>query len=251
MTKVFLILLLFCCELAVAQSDTLIIYLAKDGHETTSDSAHNFTKLYRNGNTWHGKDYYSKTNMLRSEGDYAENNLKKPVGDFKVFTEKGTLDYIASYTEGTMTEINCFYKNGAKRSWATFDEKGVIKQKGWDEAGKEIKNFVVMRYAHYKGGNEGWNRYLMKNMNRQVALEAGAPVGQYTVQISFLVTPEGAVTKAKALSVPPQCKPCAAEALDVVRNSKDWEPAIRNNEPVEFPTIQPFTFVVPEVKGKK
>lgn len=146
-----------------------------------------------------------------------------------------------------------FYKNGKKRSWIVYGEKGTNQQKGWDEEGKEIKSFVVEREATFKGGLEGWRKFVEKHLNANVAVDAGAPAGKYEVKVQFVISKDGDVTNVKAVSAPSACKPCGGEAMSVISNSPQWEHAVQNNEPVLYQAIQYVTFVVEEDKkrGKK
>ncbi len=54
------LLCLFICVSAYchAQSDTTLVFFAKDGHETTPDSGYTQIKFYKQNNVWHGKEYY-------------------------------------------------------------------------------------------------------------------------------------------------------------------------------------------------
>ncbi len=250
MKQTILFLFVFLYNFCFAQTDTSILYYAKDGHETTKDSTYNFIKFYKQNNVWHGKDYYLYNGVLKSEGDYADKSAKTPLGNFNNYNEKGELDYSASYNNGKSTEATYYYKNGAKKSWITRDEKGVSQQKGWDEAGKEIKNFIVTREAQFKGGLIGWRKYLEKNLDANVASDAGAPPGEYQVIVSFKVSPEGNTSHVKATLVPAKCKVCANEAVRVIINSREWEPAIWQNQPVEYEAQQSITFAVIDEKKK-
>ncbi len=238
------------CNFCLAQSDTSIVYLAKDSHETNKDSAYTFIKFYKQNNVWHGQDYYFKSGQLKSEGDYADKSVKIPIGNFNNYSETGKLDFTASYNNGKPTEITYYYKSGSKKSWVVFDNKGVSQQKGWDESGRQIKNFIVAREASFKGGPAGWRKYLEKNLNANVATDAGAPPGQYTVEVTFKVSAQGYTSNVKAKSVPTLCKPCGGEAVRVILNSRGWEPAIMQNEPVDYFAEQHITFIVLEDKKK-
>jgi antitoxin component YwqK of YwqJK toxin-antitoxin module len=234
-----------------AQSDTTIIYVSKEGQLTSKDSAYSFVRFFKQNNLWHGMDYYIKNSLLKSEGNYADKNLNTPVGKFNNYSVTGKLDFTASYNNGKPVEATYYYPSGKKKSIVIFDEKGPKEQKGWDESGKEIKNYVVMSDATFKGGTEKWKKYLEKNVDGNVAVDAGAPVGEYTVEVTFKVSSQGNIINAKTKSVPTLCKPCGKEAIRVVLNSPEWQPAIRQNEPVDFLVSQSITFVVSEVKKKK
>lgn len=242
----------FTCSFSFGQSDTTLVYYNKDGRETTKDSAFARMQFYKQGNMWHGKEYFTKTGIVKSEGNYAEKNVTTPVGDFDNFSEDGKLDFKASYNNGKLLERTYYHKNGAKKSKITLTDKGIQSQKGWDKDGKEIPGYVVFREARFKGGAEGWQKYLEKHLNSSVAVEAGAPAGDYTVMVEFSVSKEGYVRNVKAITVPAKCKPCATEAVSVILSGPEWEPAIQNNEPVIYRQRQMVTFQVSEEKkGKK
>ncbi len=241
------VILFNCC---LGQNDTSIVYYAKDGHETTKDSSFAFIKFYKQNNGWHGKEYYTKKGILKSEGDYANKDVETPMGTFNNYDETGKLAATILWNNGKKLEATYYHKNGIKKSWVTFDDNGIKQQKGWDEAGKEIKNYIVMREARYRGGPEKWKRYLEKNLDANVAADSGAPPGEYKVELSFLVSPDGNTSNVKATSIPVKCKPCAGEAIRVIINSREWEPAIVHNEPVAYLAKQYIIFVVTEEKRK-
>jgi len=169
----------------------------------------------------------------------------------KNYKDNGVLDNIAEYDNGKLLSKIYFYKNGNKKSSIIYNDKG-SDQKGWDENGKEIRNYVVEKEAYFKNGAEGWKKYLEKNLNANVAADANAPAGSYEVKVQFIVSKEGYVSKVKAVSVPAACKPCGGEAVSAISNSPSWEPAVQNNEPVIYQAIQYITFqVLEEIKKSK
>lgn len=238
----FALLAAFVNVPSFSQSDTTIKYYGKNGKETTKDSAVSYVKFFRQANLWHGMEYYTKRNILKSEGDYNEANLETAVGSVNNYKEDGKLDYTTEYVDGKLIDKTYFYKSGNKKSWMSYTDKGVQLTKGWDEAGKEIKNYVVERQAQFKGGMDGWKKYLEKNLNVNIPAAVGAPPGNYEVRIQFVVDKEGLPTNLKAVSVPAKCKACGAEALRVFRESPKWEPAILNNEPVTYEAVETITF---------
>jgi hypothetical protein len=172
------------------------------------------------------------------------------VGEFKNYSEKGELLFTANYLNGKATEKTFYHANGKKAAWISYSANS-SEQKGWDENGKEIKNYVVEREARFKGGLAGWKKFLEKNLNANVAADAKAPAGDHTVRVEFIVSKEGQVSKVKAVGIPEKCKPCAREAVSVIANGPDWEPAIQNNMPVNYRALQLITFQVEEEKKGK
>lgn len=244
---------IFLYKLSTAQNDTIYYYFSKDAKEISRDSAYSYLQLYKKDNQWFGQEYYKKNNFLRSEGNYSGKDGKTPVGSFKNYKENGSFDNIVEYVNGKLKSKTYFYKNGNKKSWITYNDNGVNQQKGWDETGKEVRNYIVEREARFKGGSDEWRRFLEKHLNPNVAADANAPVGMYEVTVQFIINKEGYVSNVKAISIPVKCKPCAGEAVSAISNSPEWEPAVQNNEPVIYQAIQHVTFQVAEEtkKGKK
>jgi antitoxin component YwqK of YwqJK toxin-antitoxin module len=252
MKNILPLMTLFICltKHSSSQNDSSVIYLNKEGKETIKDSAFIYGVFNKNNAAWHGKVYYSKTQTLQSEGDYGEMNFKIPLGVFSNYKDDGTLDNTSIYNKGKITERTYYYKNGNKKSHIIYSDNGITEQKGWDENGKEISDYIVEREAQFKGGVNAWQKYLAKHLNGNVPVDAGAPAGDYTVQVQFVVNKEGYITEAKATSIPPKCKPCAAEAVSVILDGPLWEPAIQNNQPVIYRQIQSITFQVVDQKRK-
>lgn len=249
LTSLFLILLY---KFSLAQNDTIYYYYSRDAKETTRDSAFYYKKLYRQDNQWFGREYYKKGNIVKSEGNYAGKDGNSPVSSFKNYKENGILSHTSEYDNGKLRSSIYFYKNGNKKSEIIYNNTS-SDQKGWDENGKEIRNYVVEKEARFKGGSEGWKKYLQKNLNAMAAADANAPEGTYEVKVQFIITKEGYVSKVKAISIPAACKPCAGEAVSVISNSPAWEPAVQNDEPVVYQAIQFVSFQVADQgkKGKK
>jgi antitoxin component YwqK of YwqJK toxin-antitoxin module len=178
-------------------------------------------------------------------------NFEKPTGSFKNHKEDGKLDNKSEYDNLKALERTFYRRDGTKKSWIVYLDKDVQQQKGWDETGKEIKNYVVEREAKFKGGIEGWRKYLEKKLNANVAADAGAPEGTYQVKLQFIINPEGYVSNVKAIEIPEKCKPCAAEAVRVISEGPEWQPAIQHNEPVIYQAIQYVSFLVVEEKKKE
>lgn len=252
MKFIFTLISLAIATITFSQSDTTVHYFNDAYRETTPDSSTIILKLYKKDNQWIGRETYKKSGIVKSEGNYASNDPASPVGTFKNYTDKGLLHNESVWgADNKLVSKTFFYKNGQKKSFINYGDKSILKQQGWDEVGKEIKNYVVEKEASFKGGLEGWRKYLEKKLNANVAADAGAPVGQYEVKVSFIVNREGYLSQVKAIDIPKACKPCAAEAVNVISSGPNWEPAIQNNIPVLYNAIQTVTFVVVEDKGKR
>ena len=96
--------------------------------------------------------------------------------------------------------------------------------------------------AVFAGGNTAWARYLVRNLNANVPKEAQAPPGVYTVKVDFMIDTEGNVSNVEAISVPPLCKPCGAEAERIIRSSPKWTPATQGGKAVFSKKTQSISF---------
>lgn len=86
--------------------------------------------------------------------------------------------------------------------------------------------------AKFPGGDSEWRKYLEKNFNRDIAVENGAPPGNYTIVISFVVGVDGSISDLEAENNPGYG--VAEEAIKIIRNGPKWIPAIKNGRPVAY-----------------
>lgn len=96
--------------------------------------------------------------------------------------------------------------------------------------------------AAFPGGNEIWNKYLIKKLNPDIAMQNGAPVGIYNVKVLFLITKEGSIDSVKALTN----YGCGMEeeAVRVIPQAPKWSPAIKNARTVPQWKQHIITFTV-------
>ncbi|TDH21318.1 energy transducer TonB [Segetibacter sp. 3557_3] len=104
----------------------------------------------------------------------------------------------------------------------------------------------VEKEAKFPGGPGAWQKYLERNLNAQVASDDGAPVGNYTVRVQFIVDKTGAISNVQAVEVPKACPSCGPEAVKVIKRGPAWEPAVQNGRNVIYQAIQHITFQVAE-----
>jgi periplasmic protein TonB len=104
----------------------------------------------------------------------------------------------------------------------------------------------IEKEAKFPGGPEAWRRYLERNLNANVAAEDGAPTGNYTVKVQFIVDKNGSISNVQAIEVPKVCPTCGEEAVKIIKKGGAWEPAIQNGRPVTYQAIQFVTFKVAE-----
>lgn len=147
------------------------------------------------------------------------------------------------------TRIGTFNQEGAKDEGIIappVEEKGTgvvaAPNQETEDYDKEFK--VVQIQAQFPGGSAAWIRFLEKNLRAEVPVDNGAPPGNYTVTVSFLVDKEGNISEVKAENNPGYGT--AEEAVRVIKKGPKWVPAVQNGRNVIYRQKQNITFQVTE-----
>nr|HVZ25667.1 energy transducer TonB [Sediminibacterium sp.] len=101
---------------------------------------------------------------------------------------------------------------------------------------------VVQIPAEFPGGLPAWQKYLERNLNRDLPVENGAPPGKYTVVVSFIVSKTGDISDVQAENDPGYGT--KAEAIRVIQKGPKWKAAVQNGRNVIYRHKQAITFVV-------
>jgi protein TonB len=102
----------------------------------------------------------------------------------------------------------------------------------------------VEKEAKFPGGQAAWVKYLERNLNANVAADDGAPAGNYTVRVQFIVDKEGNISNVQSIDVPKACPSCGPEAVKVIKRGPKWDPAVQNGRNVIYQAVQHITFQV-------
>ncbi len=95
--------------------------------------------------------------------------------------------------------------------------------------------------ASYAGD---WSKFLQRTLNPETPVNNGAPAGQYTVIVQFIVDREGSISDVKALTN--HGYGMEEEAIRAIKKANKWNPAVQNGRQVKAYRKQPITFVVSE-----
>jgi hypothetical protein len=128
-------------------------------------------------------------------------------------------------------------------------EKGVepIVVKGYKITEKQVEASLVAKPeipASFPGGKDVWQKYLDRNLKKDIVVEKGGPAGKYTVKVSFIVDPYGGISDVKALNNPGYGS--ATEAVRMIQKGPKWVPAQEKGKPVASRVVQSITYVVSE-----
>jgi protein TonB len=103
--------------------------------------------------------------------------------------------------------------------------------------------------AAFPGGLQAWRRFLERNLNPQIPADKGAPAGNYTVVIRFIVDKDGSLSDFTPTTN--HGYGMEEEILRVLKLSPKWMPAQDKGRTLKAYRSQPVTFVVIEAKKKK
>jgi hypothetical protein len=94
----------------------------------------------------------------------------------------------------------------------------------------------------YPGGEKEWTKFLKENVNSSIPISNGAPKGEYTVWIFFLVDKNGQASDWDTISNPGFGM--KEEALRVVKKVSSWLPAVQSGQKVKCFKSVAITFKV-------
>lgn len=242
MKKGFIIVFLFIAFFSKAQTDTIIKYFDKDWKAADPANATYKTKVFAADGKWHKLVLNSGDGKVRSKSVYSDKKLKKLIDtSFNYNSDESIEEDI--YEKGRNIKQQLISPSNRIIRYAVFDKDGKItEQKGFDENGSEIPNYVYRQEAAFPYGPVGWQNYLIASLDSNVPKKRGAPKGQYAVTVSFLVSKLGNITEVKALNDPGYGM--AEEAVRVIAGAPNWNPAIQYNKPVTYRQKQRIIFTV-------
>ena len=96
--------------------------------------------------------------------------------------------------------------------------------------------------AAFPGGDAAWRNYLQKNLNGNIPVDNGAPMGLYYVLVQFIVSRDGSVSDLTALTN--AGFGTEQEVMRLIKNSGKWIPALQNKRKVNAVRMQPVSFLV-------
>ena len=244
---IFLIAMCFCCVQLYSQTTTK--YYDSSWHEVPKAQAFYHTDFIKAGDYYSSIAYRENSGKIYSTLNYADTAFKKHTGVEKIYYESGTLlDSIVFDEKGAYKLYDEFSENGKLKMHAFYDEKDHdMKGETYDSLGNKMPGFFTFqKQAMFPGGAKGWVAYLQKNLQPDVAARNGAPTGNYTVVVSFLIDQQRKISEVQAVNNPSYG--IAEEAIRVIKNGPDWIPAVQNNKPVIYRQRQSFTFQVQYAK---
>lgn len=225
-----------------AQADTVYTYYNPLWKPAIKDSATFYEKKYWQNQLLKKETYRADSNIIMRATSFADSAGKIAKGFFCRYDRQGIIrDSI--YLEGRHRKEGWyFYNNGSKKAYFHTTAKGDYDvQKGWDEQGKEIPDYVAFRPAVFPGGDSAWKAFLMQGLtiNQPAAYAEGKISG--VVEVLFNVAPDGSITDVRVGKSSGNAE-LDKHAIEVITSSPKWTPGIQFNEYVRYFQRQSLTY---------
>ena len=232
---------------ATAQQKDILKYYDEYWSPVPKDSAKFYAVFTPTNKGYNCTSWYLQSKKLRGISFQSDTTFETPKGLVRTYYEAGQLEDSSYYDPQSGTLLSMFHYYPGGKLWANYlynTKNKTGDTKGYDEAGKEIKNFIYAREAEFKTGRAAWLQYLSSHLKRNTPVKNGAPKGEYNIVIRFSVAPDGAITDVEAET--DLGYGMEDEGIRVIRNSPKWLPAVLLNNPLKAYRRQPLTFVVVE-----
>lgn len=133
-----------------------------------------------------------------------------------------------------------FHPSGALSALEVYEGERLVSKQYYDEQGNKLEDALVMdRSADFPGGSAAWSKYLDKHLYFPPTLRFTEP-GEAVVVIAYAIDENGKVTDAYVeTSLHPEID---RVALNAIKRSPQWVPAINHNRRVKAYRRQPVTF---------
>ncbi len=247
MKATYLIVLLISCIYSNAQ-DTVFKYYDKNWNPVPVQNGAKFYGIFvKNGSVYDCKTFYLPSMKKRGISTQKDTTFNNPAGLVVMYHLNGRIsDSSFVNTDGKAEYVYRYYPGGQLKMQLTREPgKGNPLVTGYNEDGSKIKNFILAREAEFDGGEKGWHKYLVKNMNRELSTPRtkNTTEVQAKVMVQFVVNEQGNVANVKIIESSGY-KFVDNDAVRVIANSPKWENAILFNEPVIAYRKQPLTYIL-------
>ncbi len=207
-----------------------------------------YAVFIKTGEAYQCTSYWVDKNIIRGRSTFPDTLMSYPIDKQVLYFKNGKLEDSSRYSnDGHTIEKFTYYPNG-KLSLHYSKEPGQEKEliEAYEQDGSKIKNYIYEKEAEFKGGNEAWVKYLVKNAGTFYSPDESSR--KVEVRVQFVINTQGFATQAKII----QSSGIAAvdnDAKRLILQSPQWNNSIQYNKPVIAYRIAPITYqLAPAVK---
>jgi TonB family protein len=156
-----------------------------------------------------------KSGSVRYRG-YNLNGVRE--GAWEFFSQNGKPTVKAAYLKDSVINFTCFNEDGTQQT----------------------KDCIFLKEASFKRGKSDWVKWLTQTMPKYFPKKYTEGKLEGTVAVRFIVNEDGKVSNVEVYSsTEPELNDAAVQ---IIKASPDWNPAIQYNRKVKSYHTQPLTF---------
>ncbi len=234
-----LLLILASGSTTWSQTITNVIFVGEKGVTKNIKDAHSFiiVKKYSTG-LFERKDYDLR-GPLKIMRTYRDSSMQELQGMYGSYRPSGFLELFGYYKAGKKENKWLHFNDSGKVVLVeTFRADSLVHSEVPPERDKNAKLKDGEKEAAYPGGSGAWKKFLVKNLNANIALQS-VKGGQ--IRVCFKINTSGKVediylTRSVEFVLD-------EEGLAVFSKMPDWIPAEKDGIKLDAYRIQPVTFV--------
>ena len=194
--------------------------------------------------------HYLKTNKIFAQYEAYEKKINSLKNSSNPMIEMRDGKYQQWYADGTL-QVECFFKDNERDSvFKQYHPNGQLKRieywkdqkwqsgKCFDANGNEVEFTLFLKLPKFKGGDEGFYKYLSENIVYPPDAQKKSIQGR--VVVSFVIGRDGYVKNVELVTG--VSKSLDNEALRLVKNMPRWEPALFEDKLVNIKQTLPINF---------
>lgn len=186
--------------------------------------------------SWHDNKKISDSTILDESGNgrsfsFYDDGSKNSEGNYAAGYKSGSWIYYY-HDAPNLKSIEVMYEKDSAITYTCFTEEGKVQK----------KDCAFEREANFKGGEDGWRKYLVKKLTAKSDIYSKLlkPGELYSVIVRFVVAKNGSI---KDVYVEKKNKKqLDAMAAEIIQDSPDWIPAVQYNRKVNAYRRQPISF---------
>jgi N-acetylmuramoyl-L-alanine amidase len=171
------------------------------------------------------------------------------IQEIKIIKDQASIQALTNESVTGVIQISSKQSAGFKAtSDLTKDGKPINFTASFDEI---TGNSQIQRQepVSFPGGELAWQKYLLRNLNREIPVNNGADTGKYIVKVSFIVDKQGNLSDIKVIDDPGYGT--AAEVVRLFAKGPRWKPATINGKPVVSRFEKKVTFVISDADNEE
>lgn len=180
--------------------------------------------------------------QLEEEHYYVLGQETVKYGRWQSWYANGKLKSVVNYKDNRKSgAMETYWPNGQLKRRDTFANDSCAGGICYDESGKEIAHFDYETTAHFPGGQEALNKYLLRKIYFPQTAQPVAEGENEKVVLRFLVTDNGKIDDLTIMNNPD--KNMAGQVLHAFKKMPKWVPAMVDGEPVSQYITFPVSFI--------